>query len=777
MAGIARTLVAVAVVWTGMASLSKAETTPSPLCVLVLSGQNNHDWKQTTPPLRKMLTDSKRFAVDVTDDPTTINPADLDRYDVIVSNWTNWPEHQNRIWPAPVEQAIQDFVAGGKGFALFHAAGTPFQNWPEYQQIVGSTWDLATTGHGAIHTFKVTIADRSHPITRGMGDFDIRDELWHRTRKQPNIQVLCKAFSSKESQGSGEFEVVAHCQPFGKGRCFNLVLGHDAETMQNPNWQALMLRGIEWAATGKVTLPAPPPTPGVSAAIDPTKVDFDAELKTAVKCEFGQPRAALLRVEAVVVSSPSRPEQHRQILDKLTAALTSAATVEGKKFLCRQIGLIGTAAQVPALAPLLADKDLSMAARSALQAIPGDEASTALRITLERSKGLDAAGLINTLGERRDKASVPAIARFLSEPDTIPAGAAIDALGKIADSESLDALTKAHPKLAGSLLSPWCDAMLKCAESLASSGNAAKAAAIYQTLCAADKPKHVRIAAFPRMIALKGGDAETQVVGALAGPDAVLRTAALRCVPTTGSPEQLKQSLQTLSKAVTTSHVVAARKDVLTCLGSLHTLDAMRFAMGYLKDTALGDAAASAVLDIAPALPASQRDATRSALKQLLAAGTSMQIQARVFAALLKVERPVNLAIGAKANSPDNLDKDNAAHGDQAAIDGNPRTYWDETDGQNFYCLRVTLKEPKDISAISILGYEHHQYAPKDFEIVCDDQVVQKVGGAVYHSNELVVVFPQTRCQTLELRITGYYGQSPAIRELGIYDVRDFLSK
>jgi type 1 glutamine amidotransferase len=50
---------------------------------------------------------------------------------------------------------------------------------------------------------------------------------------------------------------VAHWREFGKGRCFHLILGHDARTIQNAGWQALMLRGTEWAATGKVTIPIP----------------------------------------------------------------------------------------------------------------------------------------------------------------------------------------------------------------------------------------------------------------------------------------------------------------------------------------------------------------------------------------------------------------------------------------------------------------------------------------------------------------------------------------
>ena len=48
---------------------------------------------------------------------------------------------------------------------------------------------------------------------------------------------------------------------------------------------------------------------------------------------------------------------------------------------------------------------------------------------------------------------------------------------------------------------------------------------------------------------------------------------------------------------------------------------------------------------------------------------------------------------------------------------------------------------------------------------------MKRVAKAKYHDNELIVVFPRTRCTSIELKITGHYGKSPAIRELGIYDL------
>ena len=128
-----------------------------------------------------------------------------------------------------------------------------------------------------------------------------------------------------------------------------------------------------------------------------------------------------------------------------------------------------------------------------------------------------------------------------------------------------------------------------------------------------------------------------------------------------------------------------------------------------------------------------------------------------------------NLSLGATATSPDGLEKDGAASGDQAAIDGKPETYWDEADNQKLYRLRVQLPQPSRVVFLRLLGWQQHNYAPKDFEVLCDGKVVKQVANATYKNNWLEVALPPTDCAAVELKITGYYGASPAIRELEIY--------
>jgi len=229
--------------------------------VLILSGKNNHNWQETTPMIQSILEGSGRFKVTVTNEPETLDPGSLSQYQVILSNWNTWPDVTGHRWRAALEKAFLDFVAGGKGFVVIHAGSSTLQDWPEFQKLAGGTWALDSTGHGPVHTFKVTIDDKNHPVMKGLKDFYIRDELWHRTQFQPGIHVLCRAYSSPDYKGTGKNEPVVITTQYGKGRGFYCVLGHNKATMQNIGWKTLLLRGTEWAATGEVTIPAQAPWP------------------------------------------------------------------------------------------------------------------------------------------------------------------------------------------------------------------------------------------------------------------------------------------------------------------------------------------------------------------------------------------------------------------------------------------------------------------------------------------------------------------------------------
>jgi len=229
-----------------------------PIRMLIITGKNNHNWKASTASLKKTYEASGRFKVDVTEKPAELDAAALAKYDVLLNNWSGFPKTKGHLWGVDTEKAVEDFVAGGKGFVSFHAGSSSCHDWDGFQKIVGATWGRGT-GHGRYHEFKVEIADSGHPITKGMKDFMTTDELWHRMavlQPTPGRKVLCQALAAKNKGGTGKKEPVAICTQFGKGRGFYTALGHDAKALETPGCKLLMLRGTEWAATGKVTIAA-----------------------------------------------------------------------------------------------------------------------------------------------------------------------------------------------------------------------------------------------------------------------------------------------------------------------------------------------------------------------------------------------------------------------------------------------------------------------------------------------------------------------------------------
>src|SRR5213080_3803491 len=104
----------------------------TPIRTLIIDGQNNHDWKQTTPVLKKILEDSGLFQADVLTTPpkggdfSAFRP-EFDRYQVVVSNYNEFPSGDK--WPAEVMASFERYVRGGGGFVSYHAADNAFPEW------------------------------------------------------------------------------------------------------------------------------------------------------------------------------------------------------------------------------------------------------------------------------------------------------------------------------------------------------------------------------------------------------------------------------------------------------------------------------------------------------------------------------------------------------------------------------------------------------------------------------------------------------------------------
>lgn len=220
-----------------------------PLKVLLLTGQNNHNWKQTTPVLKHTLEKAGAFVVTVVERPETLQPGAFAGYDLVLSNWNTFPKNPKGVWDAATRSDFLKYIESGKGFVVVHAGGAMFYDWPEYQKLIGATWGKGSR-HGKIFPFKVSVVDRAHPITQAMpAQYDTVDEVWASMVVNGERHILLTAPSDRTNKD----EPVCFTTTMSHGRCFNLVLGAEAAGMQNRWFQTLLRRGCEWAATGDVT--------------------------------------------------------------------------------------------------------------------------------------------------------------------------------------------------------------------------------------------------------------------------------------------------------------------------------------------------------------------------------------------------------------------------------------------------------------------------------------------------------------------------------------------
>jgi HEAT repeat protein len=159
----------------------------------------------------------------------------------------------------------------------------------------------------------------------------------------------------------------------------------------------------------------------------------------------------------------------------LIAVLQSDAPKSEKAITCKKLAIYGTEQSVPALAPLLADKELSSWARIALEAIPGSAADAALRKALDNLQGRLLIGVINSISVRRDALAVDALTQKLSDADADVASAAAVALGHIGGEKAAQALTQALSNAPAGVRSSVAEGSILCAEWLLAHDSTAEA--------------------------------------------------------------------------------------------------------------------------------------------------------------------------------------------------------------------------------------------------------------------------------------------------------------
>ncbi len=258
-----------------------------PIRVLILDGESGgpyHNWKAATPVLKAELDETGLFQTEVLTAPpaggdfSQFHP-DWAKYQVIVFNY-DAPDDR---WSSDVKTSFESYMKQGGGLVTVHAADNAFPNWPAYNEMIGiGGWRNRTEAagplwhykdgklvsddtpgragfHGQRLPFQMTLRDANHPITKGLPKVWMHqgDELYTRLRGPGHFTVLATAYADPANHGTGFDEPLLMVSQFGKGRVFHTAIGHDVTALSSTDSVVTFQRGVEWAATGKVTQPVP----------------------------------------------------------------------------------------------------------------------------------------------------------------------------------------------------------------------------------------------------------------------------------------------------------------------------------------------------------------------------------------------------------------------------------------------------------------------------------------------------------------------------------------
>ena len=275
--------------------------------VMLLDGQSAgtyHNWRLTTPVLKKELEETGLFDVEVVTAPasdgdfSSFNP-NWNQYQVIVMNY------DGPSWPEQLRSSFEKYVSDGGGLVIVHATNNAFPAWPAFNEMTGiggwrsrnenagpywyfnegklvSDPSPGSAGmHGARLPFQVETRAADHPIMKGLPPVWMHapDELYGRLRGPgKNMTVLATAHSDPKNRGTGHDEPMLMVLRYGKGRIFHTVMGHDVFALSCAGFIATYQRGTEWAATGRVTQKVPgdfPTAKTVVSRVDINEMDPD----------------------------------------------------------------------------------------------------------------------------------------------------------------------------------------------------------------------------------------------------------------------------------------------------------------------------------------------------------------------------------------------------------------------------------------------------------------------------------------------------------------------
>jgi uncharacterized protein len=386
----------------GLLTLISACKNEAAYKTLIITGQNNHNWKASSPVLKTILDETGLFKAEVMITPekggdmNTFNP-DFSKYKLVVL------DYNGDSWSEKTNSSFLKYVTGGGAVVVYHAANNSFPGWKEYNEIIGlGGWGDRTEkdgpyvyylnnqlvidtaagkggSHGKRREFLVRNRITDHPITKGLPVrwFHGNDELYSQLRGPgKNMEILATAFADTAGGVGGTLrdEPMLMTITFGKGRIFHTAMGHADEgggpAMQCAGFITTLQRGAEWAVTGKVTQPVPfdfPSSAGVVLRPDFREITLEEAFAKIGSYDIAKSTKYFSCLQSHIRSLAGDEKGLLNIEKMMGKVLVSnETTVDAKKLLLRELSWMGSEYSIPAIKNLSANTELKDEAEFAL---------------------------------------------------------------------------------------------------------------------------------------------------------------------------------------------------------------------------------------------------------------------------------------------------------------------------------------------------------------------------------------------------------------------------
>jgi len=367
---------------------------------LIVTGQNNHNWKASSPILKQLLEQTGLFSADIAltpekkGDMTTFNP-DFSKYNLVVI------DYNGDSWSDKTKADFVDYVSGGGGVVIYHGSNNSFPEWKEFNLMTAlGGWGnrsakdgpyvyykndsmiIDTTAgrggsHAKRHEFDVRMRNTEHPVTKGLPTRwrHGNDELYSQLRgPAKNMEILATAYADTTGGGTGRDEPMLMTISYGKGRIFHTVLGHADEgggpAMECVGFIVTFQRGAEWAASGKVTQKIPYDFPNVAGASFRTgfiELTLQDDLAKIAQYDITRSTKYFTDLQSRIRDEAKTPAELQKFEKLMIKVLESKeATVDGKKLLLRELSWMGSDLCIPAVKELAKNDQLKDEAGFAL---------------------------------------------------------------------------------------------------------------------------------------------------------------------------------------------------------------------------------------------------------------------------------------------------------------------------------------------------------------------------------------------------------------------------